>query len=667
MKKKALSLLLVTSMIGILSISHNVDNPTKKNISNNIIENHILLENPTSSTTQGQWINNNNTWSYQFNSGVDATSWQDINGNWYYFNQNGNMYTGWLNLNGHYYYLKNSGEMSTGWNFINNQWYYMKNSGEMSTGWQFIDNSWFYFNNNGYMQKNWQNINGNWYYFQSSGRMLQNWQEINNQWYYFKDTGAMLTGWQDINGTKFYFNPSGDMASGWTRINNSWHYFTTSGYMLTSWQEINGKWYYFDNSGQMLTGWIQYNNHLYYAGNDGALKIGYQKIGNDYYYFANGGAVETGWINENNNWYFGSKTGALLTGWQNINGTKYYFDQTGKMFTGTHLINGYISKFSNTGALISSTSNSTYTKENYDSTLTDYVAAQLQQYNNVMGGQNGFSKAKLAQLKTQLTNAINPAAANDMYEFLNVNTYRNVNEAAFAQALQGKGVFSGQAEAFINAAKKYNIDPVYLMAQSALETNWGTSNFAKGITITKIQEVNSNGQFVTKNGEPVMINLPAPVKVYNLFGIGAFNTDPTVGATTYAYDHGWTSIPAAIDGSAQFLDSHYLDNQIKQDTPYELRYINGPLYDIWHQYSTEIQYAQSLSDIIAQNTNLYSITDTFVFNVPKFEEPTQPVNHNLKQVPVTAQEFAVIHNIPMKNTVESSKIAKEKALITNNN
>ncbi|MGL4656681.1 MAG: N-acetylglucosaminidase, partial [Sarcina sp.] len=435
----------------------------------------------------------------------------------------------------------------------------------------------------------------------------------------------------------------------------------------TNWQTIDGKVYNFSNKGIMQTGWVNQWGVNYYFTNNGSMAKGFNKIDGNTYYFNGQGIMQTNWQTINGNIYYFNNKGIMQTGWQKIDSNKYYFNHDGIMFTGKHLINDSIAIFDNNGHLISYDTAKKYTNENYNSTLTDYVAAQLKQYNEIMGGENGFSKEKLAQIKTKLTNAINPAAATEMYQFLNVATYRDVNEAAFAKALQGKGIFSGQAQAFINAAKEYNLDPVYFMAQSALETGWGTSAFAKGITINEVQKVDSNGHFVTKNGKPIMIKLSKPVTVYNLFGIGAFDNNPTIGATTYAYNHGWTSIPAAINGAAKFLHNQYLDNNIKQDTPYELRYINAPLYDIWHQYSTDIQYAQSIGSIIDQYTNLYSPTDTFVFNIPKFKEPTQPVNHDIKQTPVTSEEFAVINNHPIKNTVESSKIAKEKKLINTNN
>ncbi|MGL4990303.1 MAG: glucosaminidase domain-containing protein, partial [Sarcina sp.] len=250
-------------------------------------------------------------------------------------------------------------------------------------------------------------------------------------------------------------------------------------------------------------------------------------------------------------------------------------------------------------------SNTTVSNVNYNMTMSKYVGGEIKEYEASVGT-NKLTKAQVQNL----TDAINPNDIKDMYEFLNVGTYRSVNEQAMENVLASNGVLAGQAQAFINAAKEYNLDPVYLMSQCMFETGHGTSNFAKGITITQYQ--NANGK---------MVKLATPVTVYNLFGIGANNSNPTVGATSYAYLHGWTSIPKAIQGAAEFLHNDYIDNQIKQQTPYELRYINGTIGDMWHQYSTNINYAKVLGSLINQYKYLYNSNDQFEFNVPKFEAP----------------------------------------------
>ncbi|MGL4449842.1 MAG: SH3 domain-containing protein [Sarcina sp.] len=264
-----------------------------------------------------------------------------------------------------------------------------------------------------------------------------------------------------------------------------------------------------------------------------------------------------------------------------------------------------------------------YSNVQYDATMDTYIADETKEYMETVGDSN-LSKAQLSALTNEIAKSVNPKYANTDLQFLRVDTFRNVNEQAFANALQGKGVLSGQAPAFIAAAKKYNIDPVYFMAQSALETGWGQSNFANGITINEVADTHSP---IYKNGVLTgykMIKLAKPVTVYNLFGIGAYNSQAgfpnktTILGTTYAYDHGWTSVPKAIDGAAAFLSSHYVHNTVlPQNTPYEIRYINSTKY-MWHQYSSDIQYAATLGSIMSKYKYLYNSNDNFTFNIPVF-------------------------------------------------
>ncbi|MGL5647657.1 MAG: SH3 domain-containing protein, partial [Clostridium sp.] len=267
--------------------------------------------------------------------------------------------------------------------------------------------------------------------------------------------------------------------------------------------------------------------------------------------------------------------------------------------------------------------NTTYNYINYGTSMSNYINEEVQDYINCFGGD--LSQSQIDTAREEITNAVNPADASTKYEFLRVDKYRPVNVQKFQELLQGKGVFSGQAQGFINAAKEYNLDPVYLLAQSALETGWGTSNFAQGITITQIANENAP---IYQDGNLVgyqMINLPQPVTVYDLFGIGAddsngyFPNKATILGTTYAYNHGWTSVASALKGAAQFLSENYVHNpDIAQNTPFEIRYIDAPAGDIWHQYASEVNYGEEIAGIIAQNSDLYLSSDNFTFDIPSF-------------------------------------------------
>ena len=268
-----------------------------------------------------------------------------------------------------------------------------------------------------------------------------------------------------------------------------------------------------------------------------------------------------------------------------------------------------------TAKSVANKANTITVNANYPNTMKKYVAGELKEFDAIHG--NKLTKSQLESYSKQLSTAINPKAADTMFEFLEINKFRNVNVDELNTALENMGVFKGQGQAFVNAAKKYGMDPIYLLSQSILETNHGHSNFANGITIDSIQHITKN-----KEGKIIKITnekLSKPVTVYNFFGIGAYNSDPNY-ALTYAYNHGWFTPADAIEGGAKMLHDDYLYNEVKQVTPYEIRYINGTNDQMWHHYSSDIQYAQTLGELIKQYSYLYNSNDTFTFGIPKFQE-----------------------------------------------
>ncbi|MCX0364978.1 SH3 domain-containing protein, partial [Clostridium perfringens] len=228
-------------------------------------------------------------------------------------------------------------------------------------------------------------------------------------------------------------------------------------------------------------------------------------------------------------------------------------------------------------------------KTNYGVSLNEYI--KLQQRNNP----SNYSYSEFEKY-------INPAKATNKLQFLRIDKFRSVNVSGLSSRLSNKGVLTGQGQAFVNAAKAFNIDPIYLVAQCLHETGNGTSKLAKGVTITEIADeskpiYNGNGQLVGYH----MIKLSKPVTVYNLFGIGAkdnssvFPNRALILGTTYAYNRGWTSIENAIKGAAEFVSLNYVhSSRYSQNTLYKMRY-NQNVSNIWHQYATTPWYASSIA------------------------------------------------------------------------
>ena len=254
--------------------------------------------------------------------------------------------------------------------------------------------------------------------------------------------------------------------------------------------------------------------------------------------------------------------------------------------------------------------NTVYTK--YPSSLSEYIKVQ--------------SDRNSKYDETYFENYINPLKCNK-FEFLRLDKFRNLDVTKLNSMLssQNAGVLIDKGQAFLDTAKKYNIDPLYFITQSIHETGYGKSTLAKGVTITEIANINkpitdSNGNITGYE----MIPLSSPTTVYNLFGIGAQDNLPTmpnralVLGTTYAYNKGWTSIEKAIDGAGDFVSSNYINSsKYKQNTMYKIRYNQNSSY-IWHQYATTPWYSRDIAQFMDKYQYLYINKDEFNFDKPLF-------------------------------------------------
>lgn len=157
-----------------------------------------------------------------------------------------------------------------------------------------------------------------------------------------------------------------------------------------------------------------------------------------------------------------------------------------------------------------------------------------------------------------------------------------------SKILNNKGALTGTGSAFVNAAKKYSINEIYLISHSLLETGNGSSSLARGTVV---------------NGKTV----------YNVFGYGAYDSCPVDCGAQFAYDQGWFTIEKAIEGAAKLIGEGYIHNG--QNTLYKMRWYPPKPY---HQYATDIGWA------VKQTTNisrLYDLLDnyTLFFDVPEYK------------------------------------------------
>lgn len=239
---------------------------------------------------------------------------------------------------------------------------------------------------------------------------------------------------------------------------------------------------------------------------------------------------------------------------------------------------------SNTGGVANNTSGTS----NYDVSLQAALDKQMKQSPQIQ--KNGKWVNASREEVMQYLNPSNNDEGAAKYQFLDLSAPAGVNKEDMAKYLSGKGILSGKADTYLEAAKKYNVSEVYLAAHSALETGNGTSVLAKGVVV---------------NG----------VTVYNMYGIGAYDSDPIGGGAQYAYKMGWTTPEKAIEGGAKWISEQYINNpSYEQNTLYKMRW--NPASPGQHQYATDVGWA------VKQTSVIKKMYDSFPSASLRFDTPT---------------------------------------------
>ena len=139
----------------------------------------------------------------------------------------------------------------------------------------------------------------------------------------------------------------------------------------------------------------------------------------------------------------------------------------------------------------------------------------------------------------------------------------------------------GMGSTIIAAAKKYNVNEVYLLSHAIIESAWGCSHLSTG-------RVDGYSGY------------------YNFFGIGAYDVDPYNGGAALAKKHGWNTPAKAIEGAAQWISQNYLNNKYNQNTLYKMRWNYTQAANegaVWHQYATAPTWATGIAGVMS---NFYS-------------------------------------------------------------
>lgn len=235
---------------------------------------------------------------------------------------------------------------------------------------------------------------------------------------------------------------------------------------------------------------------------------------------------------------------------------------------------------------------------NYNITIDKMVSIQFNLhavYQNTKTWIWGVASSSMIKGFVNPLNIINDAYRK--YELLKLSYNAGVSVWDLNKTLSGKGVLDGKGQAFIDSAKSNNINPIYLISHAILETGNGTSTLANGIIVTSV-----DGKAVT------------PRVVYNLFGIGAYDSNANKYGSEYAYKQGWFSIGAAINGGANFISKGYINNtSTNQNTLYKMRW--NPASPGTHQYATDISWSYN------QVTNIKKIIEKCPNSLIHFDIP----------------------------------------------
>lgn len=235
---------------------------------------------------------------------------------------------------------------------------------------------------------------------------------------------------------------------------------------------------------------------------------------------------------------------------------------------------------------------------NYGLTVDKFAELQFPTLNMVQKD-GKWVNASLEDIKYYMnpSNFINDVSK---YMFMKLNYVDGIPMSVINEVIQGRGILSGKGNAFLEGAKKYNVNVMYLLSHARLETGNGTSTLSNGVLVTEV------------DGVPV-----EPRVVYNMYGVGAIDSDPLRGGSEYAYKQGWFTPELAISEGASWISRNYINStKYNQNTLYKMRWNMSSTSIGWHQYASDIAWAEKQARIMAPYLEKCGVA--FEFDIPTF-------------------------------------------------
>lgn len=473
---------------------------------------------------------------------------------WFYIKEDANYAENeWLKQGDDYFYLKSGGYMAKSeWIEDKGAVYYLEQNGKMKR------NAWVgtsYVGASGAkVIENWvyDSQYDAWFYIKADGRHAEKeWLQIKGKDYYFKSGGYLLTSqWIE----QAYVNASGaKVQQGWLfdKQYQSWFYIKENGsHADKEWIFENGHYYYLKSGGYMAANeWILDKESWFYLKSDGKMAEKewlYDAKSQAWYYLKSGGymakneTIDGHQIGSDGKWQKESKTSSayyqvlpVTANIYNADGEKLSYISQGsvvwldkdrksddkRLAITISGLSGYM-KTEDLQALDASKDFIPYYESDghrfyhyVSQNASIPVASHLsdmevgKKYYSADGLHFDGFKLDNPFLFKDLTEPTNYSAEDldKVFSLLNINN----------SLLENKGATFKEAE------EHYHINALYLLAHSALESDWGRSKIAKD-----------------KN---------------NFFGITAYDTTPYLSAKTF------DDVDKGILGATKWIKENYID------------------------------------------------------------------------------------------------------------
>ena len=393
---------------------------------------------------------------------------------WFYIKADGqHAEKEWLQIKGKDYYFKSGGYLLT------SQWieqaYVSASGAKVQQGWLFDKQyqSWFYIKENGkHAEKEWIFENGHYYYLKSGGYMAANeWIWDKESWFYLKSDGKMTE--------KEWLYDSKSQA---------WYYFKSGGYMAKN-ETVDG--YQLGSDGKWLGEKATNENAAYYQVVPVTANV-YNADGEKLSYISQGSVV---WLDKDRK--SDDKRLAIT-----ISG-----------------LSGYM-KTEDLQALDASKDFIPY-YESDGHRFYHYVAqnASIPVSTHLSDMEVGKKYYSADGLHFEGFNLENPFLFKDLTEVTNYSA--EDLDKVFSLLNIDNSLLENKGATFKEAEEHYHINALYLLAHSALESDWGRSKIAKD-----------------KN---------------NFFGITAYDTTPYLSAKTF------DDVDKGILGASKWIKENYID------------------------------------------------------------------------------------------------------------